>query len=334
LTATDEPLLTTEEVAAVLRVHPKHVYRLLARGLPAREEVAAVLRVHPKHVYRLLARGLPARRAGGKWLFSRADVLAWAARGRAPAPALPAETTTDAPPPLVAANGDVPIEVLLALVSGPGKPLVGFVQADREGALDLVLRGRVLAGAWHGEPPEIAGSSRLVWIHLAEREVGLATRPRRRLRSLASIEGLGLASRPATAGVRACLDAALARAGLDAVRIHEAATIYPSHLDVVCAVASGRADVGITSRAWAERLGLRFFRLGREPYGLFVLAESLGDPRVTALCQAVQSAEYRHELRGFAGYDPSAAGEIRFDLEPRPARRRRKTAATRAHRKR
>lgn len=314
---TDEPLLTTDEVAAVLRVHPKHVYRLLARGLPA-------------------------RRAGGKWLFSRAEVLEWAARGRAPRPELaPApEPSTSvssdaAPPPLVAANGDVPIEVLLALISGRGAPLVGFVQADREGALDLVLRGRVLAGAWHGEPPEAsAASSRLVWIHLAEREVGLATRSPRKLRSVSAVEGKRLASRPSTAGVRACLDAALAKAGLDPGTIHREATIHRSHLDVVCAVASGRADVGVTSRAWAERLGLEFLRLGREPYGLFVLAESLGDPRVTTLCQAVQSAEYRQGVEGFVGYDPSSAGEIRFDLERRavpvrPSARRPRAARTR-----
>lgn len=41
-------------------------------------EVASLLRVHPKHLYRLLRRGLPGRRlGGGHWRFCRNEVLAW-----------------------------------------------------------------------------------------------------------------------------------------------------------------------------------------------------------------------------------------------------------------
>jgi excisionase family DNA binding protein len=41
-------------------------------------ECAALLRVHPKHLYRLLRRGLPGHRVGGgHWRFDRDEVLAW-----------------------------------------------------------------------------------------------------------------------------------------------------------------------------------------------------------------------------------------------------------------
>src|SRR4029077_4565312 len=40
-------------------------------------DVARLLRVHPKHVYRLLRVGLPAHRVGGEWRFLTAAVLAW-----------------------------------------------------------------------------------------------------------------------------------------------------------------------------------------------------------------------------------------------------------------
>lgn len=48
-------------------------------------EVARLLRVHPKHLYRLLRQGLPGHRVGrGNWKFKREEVLAWLdARGRA-----------------------------------------------------------------------------------------------------------------------------------------------------------------------------------------------------------------------------------------------------------
>ena len=47
-------------------------------------ETARLLRVHPKHLYRLLRQGLPGHRAGkGHWRFWRSEVLAWLeARGR------------------------------------------------------------------------------------------------------------------------------------------------------------------------------------------------------------------------------------------------------------
>lgn len=37
-----------------------------------------MLRVHPKHIYRLLRRGLPARRVGGHWRFSSTEIERWA----------------------------------------------------------------------------------------------------------------------------------------------------------------------------------------------------------------------------------------------------------------
>jgi excisionase family DNA binding protein len=52
-------------------------------------EVAQLLRVHPKHLYRLLRRGLPGHRVdGGHWRFDREEVLAWM-RARSPRGARP-----------------------------------------------------------------------------------------------------------------------------------------------------------------------------------------------------------------------------------------------------
>src|SRR4051794_27145097 len=53
-----------------------NVSALDAAPLLTTEEVASLLRVHPKHVYRLLKKGLPARRVGSEWRFERGEVLA------------------------------------------------------------------------------------------------------------------------------------------------------------------------------------------------------------------------------------------------------------------
>jgi molybdate-binding protein len=82
---------------------------------------------------------------------------------------------------------------------------------------------------------------------------------------------------------------------------------------VATAVAAGRADVGLASRAWGERLGLAFLPLATEAYGLIVKARDLGDPRVVRLCEAAQGRAFQQEVGVIAGYDLSGAGDIRYD---------------------
>ncbi len=279
-------------------------------------EVAEVLRVHPKHVYRLLKKGLPARRVGSEWRFSRADVLAWSGGGaRAAAPAVEGEAPgpdAGVAPALVAANGDVAVLVLLRRAGALGPPLLGLVQADTRGAAELLRRRAVVAaGAHAGGFPSHVGDERVARIHLVQREVGLVHRGGR-LR-LGELGKKRLASRPASAGVRGYLDEALRRAGLEPARVHGRALELASHLEVVLAVAAGRADVGLGSRAWAERAGLAFQSLATEAYGLIVKARDLGDARVVRLCEVAQGRAFRDEVGAIAGYDPAGAGDIRYD---------------------
>jgi excisionase family DNA binding protein len=278
-------------------------------------EVAALLRVHPKHVYRLLRRGLPARRVGGEWRFGRADVLAWSGAPEPAAPAREEGAAREGPPPaLVAANGDVAVLSLLALAARRGPPLVGFVQADKAAGAELLAAGAVLAtGAHAGGFPSHTGKDRLARIHLVVREIGLLSRAGARAPRLRDLARVRLASRPPTAGVREALDAALRAAGLDPAKVHRRALVLSSHADVACAVAAGRADVGVASRAWSERAGLAFTLLEREAYGLIVRARDLGDPRVVRLCEVAQSPEFRAEVGAIAGYDVAGAGDIRYD---------------------
>jgi len=269
-------------------------------------EVAALLRVHPKHVYRLLKRGIPARRAGGKWLFPREEVLRWAERSpRAEPPAAPG-----APAPLLAANGDLAVEALLAEHATQGHPLVGFVLADRTRALALLEAGQVLAAGWHGALAP--GPRSLARLHLVHREVGLVAAPGREPPALERLARARFASRPPTAGVRHHLDESLRAVGLDTGAVHRRATLHASHRDVACAVARGEADVGLASRAWASRLGLSFRSLGHEDYGLVLPADRLGEPAVVGLCETAQGSALRRSLRGIPGYEPGDTGQLKL----------------------
>jgi putative molybdopterin biosynthesis protein len=290
---------------------------LLVTGqLLTTEEVARLLRVHPKHVYRLLKRGLPARRVGSEWRFERDEVLGWAARtGAAPAPAAAqASGAGSSAPPLVAANGDVAVEILLRLVRERGDPVVGLVSTDMGDGLLLLRRRAVLASGSHAGafPPELDGE-RLARVHLVDREIGLVARAGAEVPPLAALAGVRLASRPHTAGVRDHLDAALSAEGIDPAAAHAHAVLLASHAEVAAAVAAGRADAGLASAAWAARLGLPFRALAREPYGLLVRASDLGDPRVVRLCEVAQSAAFARAAGEVRGYDAAGAGGIRYD---------------------
>jgi excisionase family DNA binding protein len=271
-------------------------------------DVARLLRVHPKHVYRLLRRGLPGHRVGGEWRFVPPEVLAWSRR--------PNEASEPAPssglPPLLAANGDLAVEILLAQLAAQGLPL-GLVQADGERGLALLERGEVLVAGCHGG--DLLRGSRgesLVFVHLVRREIGLATRVGWRRRGLDGLVDARFASRPRSAGVRVHLDRLLRRRGMDADALHAGASLLPSHEDVVCGVARGDADVGLASEAWARRVGLRFEALCTEAYGLLVRASQLGDPRVVRLCEVVQGAVYRKASSAVAGYCTRRTGSISY----------------------
>lgn len=280
-------------------------------------DVARVLRVHPKHVYRLLRRGLPGHRVGGEWRFDVDEVLSWSGMtSRAPAakdePAAHAALAGGLPP-LLAANGDIAVERLLRLMADTG-PSLGLLVADRGAALELLRRAEVAAAGCHGpDIPGTLGDERLVFVHLVERSIGLALRSGAKWRGFRQLRRFRIASRPGTAGVRVRFDDELRGQGIDPLALHGGAAVLPSHCEVVCAVARGDADVGLTSEAWARRVGLSFVPLARESYGLLIRASAFGDPRIVHLCGVAQSAAFRRDVASVAGYEARHAGTIRYE---------------------
>ncbi len=284
-------------------------------------EVAALLRVHPKQVYRLLKKGLPAHRVGDEWRFDREEVARFGrergARARTSDEGNAGEDPSEAArvtaaPPLLGTNGDVAAELLLEEARRAAAPLVGHVQADHATGLELLKRRAVIAVGFHGDAlPEGLGGAGLAKLHLADRELGLVFQRGARLRKASAVVGKRLASRPSTAGIRAHFDAALRAEGVDVAEAHRTAGLFGSHRDVAMAVVRGDADVGLATRAWALRAGLGFLRLASEPYGLLARAEDLGDPRIIALCEAAQGGPYRAHLRDSAGYETERTGELK-----------------------
>jgi putative molybdopterin biosynthesis protein len=283
-----------------------------AGALLTTKDVAALLRVHPKHVYRLMRRDLPALRVGDEWRFDRATVLSWAgARGAT-------SGQHGLVPGLVAANGDVVVDELLRQCARVMAPPLGFVLTDHSGGAGLLQRRLVLAAGCHagleaprpddGAPP----GAKLVRMQLVNREVGLATARGARVKTLAGAVGKRLAVRPATSGIRRRLDKALADAGIEARAAYRRSVEYACHRDVALAVARGDADAGLTTHAWAHAAGLSFLPIATEDYDLAFHADLVDDPRIVSLCEAAQQAAFRRRLRGCAGYDATGTGRVRL----------------------
>lgn len=288
------------------------------------DEVAGLLRVHPKHVYRLIARGLPGRRVGGQWRFDRDEVLRWAGlavptdAAEAAVERVPTPVGARVVPPLLAANGDVLVQRLLACLAARGH-LLGWVRSDRDLALASLVRGEVLLAGSHGRRfPAAQDGIRFARIHLARREVGLAAPPGRAAPQLRAMVGARVAYRPATAAIVEHVEAALTAAKIPRRRALADAALLPSHEEVCLALATGRADLGVTTHAWAQRLALPFTALAVEDYGLLLRAEDLADPRVVAICECCRRGDLGGLLEGVAGYDLQGSGTIHYDLGDEP----------------
>jgi excisionase family DNA binding protein len=266
-------------------------------------EVAGLLRVHPKHVYRLLKRGLPARRVGDEWRFDRDEVLAWSAQKG---------TAKSEVPALIAANGDIVIELLLDELGRRGS-YFGWIRADHQSGTEHLRERRVLSAGTHEESALEVGVP-VARLHLVEREIGIVSERGKRLKRLSAIVGRRLALRPATAGIRAHFDRALEHEGVELSRLLSRTQTHDSHRDVALAVARGDAEHGLATAAWADRTGLAFFPIASEPYGMAFRAESLGHPKAVALCELAASTAFKQTLTA-RGYRTRRSGRIELDAQ-------------------
>ncbi|HQP37626.1 MAG TPA: helix-turn-helix domain-containing protein, partial [Polyangiaceae bacterium] len=277
------------------------------------KEAAALLRVHPKHMYRLLKQGLPASRVGGQWRFQAAELASWSRGGRGRAGNEEKQIATQGLPGFLAADDDLAVDLLLSLLHRDRAPLLGRVSRNRRVPLEPLLDGSVLAVAVLGDLPE-PPSIPLARIHLAHVQLGLAACPGGPAPSLAllSTKRQRLASWTSGSDPRSILEGVLEREGIDPVRVHSRALEVLSHADTIAAVVARRADLAWTSAAWADRFSLPFLPLASRSLALVARADSLGNPCLIRCWQVLQSEAFREAIRSLPGYDAEGSGEIRY----------------------
>jgi excisionase family DNA binding protein len=286
----DAELLTTREVAELLRIKERKVYDLVAAG------------------------EIPHVRVTGKLLFPRALLNTWLLRHSE------AHAAPRAWPDIVAGSHDPLLDWALR-ESGAG--LATFFDGSLDG-LERVARGDALAAGLHlveddgwnvGHVQRRLAGEPLVLLEWARREQGLIL-PSGNPAGIAGVRDLAgrrLIPRQREAGSFLLLQELLTAEGLALDALDLVVPPARTHADVAIAVADGKAEVGLGLAAMARQFRLDFVPLVRERYDLLVWRRACFDPplqRLWAFCRTDAFAAKAAEL---GGYDVEGFGSVHYN---------------------
>ncbi|MEJ1158369.1 helix-turn-helix transcriptional regulator [Prosthecomicrobium sp. N25] len=284
-------------------------------------EAADYLRLKERKLYELVSEGaIPCTKVTGKWLFPKADLDRWLARGLV----RPAGVARPEPPPILGGSHDPLIEWALR-ESGSG--LASLPEGSERGLVRFEA-GEVAAAAIHlhalgdVEDANVAtvaskpGYIDAVMIGLVRREQGLLVAEGNPLRIAdlpgAIQAGATFALRPAGAGAQLLLLKLLAAAGSRFDDLRRLQPLCPTGPDLAQAIRSGRADVGIATRSVAVAAGLGFVPLIWEDFDLVLRQRQYFTPPFQALAAFLASGRFRERAAEMTGYDTSMTGRVRW----------------------
>lgn len=290
------------------------------------QEVARLLRLKERRVYALARSGvLPGRRMTGRLLFRRAEIEAWLAGAAAGMPAARAGTL-----PAVLVGSHDPLLEWALRESGSG--IASFLDGSLDG-LARLARGEAIAAGLHlpGAPDEgewnrsqveerLAGRP-VVLLEWAWRERGLIVAAGNPL-GIDGLEGFlrhRLVVRQPEAGSQLLLELLLRRTGLPQESLQRAVMVARSESDAALAVADGKADAAFGLLCMARQFRLGFVGLARERFDLVVDRHAYFEPpfqRFLAFCRSPALASRAGEL---GGYDLSGLLTVHYNAPRDPA---------------
>jgi putative molybdopterin biosynthesis protein len=286
----DAELLTTREVAGLLRVKERKVYDLVASG------------------------EIPHVRVTGKLLFPRTLLDAWLLR-HSDAHAVPRTW-----PDIVAGSHDPLLDWALR-ESGAG--LASFFDGSLDG-VERIARGDAIAAGLHlveGEGWNVGQIERrlpgapVVLLEWARREQGLILPPGNpaRIRRLGELAGRRLIPRQREAGTFLLLQQLLEAEGLSLDSVDLVAPPARTHADVALAIADGKAEVGLGLAAMARQFRLDFVPLVRERYDLLVWRRAFFEPPLQRLWAFCRTEPFAAKARDLGGYDVGGFGRVHYN---------------------
>ena len=286
----DAELLTTREVAGLLRIKERKVYDLVASG------------------------EIPCVRVTGKLLFPRALLDAWLLRHSE-------HHEVARPLPNVVVGSHDPLLDWALRESGAG--LASLFDGSLDG-LERFAKGDAIAAGLHliegdgwnaGHVERRLAGEPVVLIEWARREQGLIVPPGNPggIEDAASLAGRRLIPRQREAGSFVLLQNLLGAAGLALDALELIAPPARTEADVAIAVADGKADVGLGLAAMARQFRLDFVPLVRERYDLLVWRRAYFEPPLQQLFRFCRSGAFEAKARDLAGYDVSGIGTVHYN---------------------
>ncbi len=282
-------------------------------------EVAELLRLKPRRIYALAAKGaLPCRRATGRLLFPRSELERWLAGAGASGGA-----GTALPPADILAGSHDPLLEWALRESGSG------IASFFDGSLDGLVRfreGRAAAvglhlldaqtGTWNlgAVRRELPGRP-VVVLHWAWREQALLFRPelRDRIRSLGDIRGLKVVPRQPQSGAWHLFCHLLARAGLGPEELDLLAAPARTESEVALAIASGKADAGFGLRCLAAPFDLASLPLMRERFDIALHRWAYFEPPWQRLWRFALGPALRARAAELGGYEVGELGRVLYN---------------------
>ncbi|WP_421620651.1 substrate-binding domain-containing protein [Alkalilimnicola ehrlichii] len=299
---------------------------MTSNGLPTHprylttDEVAAYLRLKPRKVYDLVRQGLiPSTKVTGKLLFPREVIDLWIMNH------LEGDQRSTRPAPPVLAGSQDPLLDWALRESRTG--LATLCRGSADGVRRL-LEGEAMAAGMHILDPEsgdynvparlgLGGMRDLVIIRWARRRQGLLLAPGnpKGIHALADLirPGLRIAHRQSEAGADTLFRWLLDQAGIDRARLNLTQHPALSEDDLALSVRQGEADTGVAVEAAARRHGLDFIPLHWECFDLAMRRRSYFEPPVQALIRFAGDPRLQAHADEMQGYDLSELGRVVFN---------------------
>jgi putative molybdopterin biosynthesis protein len=304
-----EKLLNTREVASLLQINDKQVYRLIRSG------------------------GIPCTRVTGKWLFPQGLVEEWVQRSARSkiADASRSLAVTERfgldQGLLVAGSDDLLLGPLFELMRQRYPEYMVYVtNLGSFGGLEALRLGKAHVALCHLRDSDSGeynipflkrsfSADAIVAVTLWHRRVGFLHHPNSpSVETFADLRRrtLRFVNRQRGSGVRWLIDHGLQEAKVSPARLKGYEVEVWTHWEVGLAVLRHQADVGVATESVARLFGLVFHEIAEERFDLLVSKDHYFMKPVQALLATLTLSELRVRAMTLGGYDVRETGKVAF----------------------
>ncbi len=284
------------------------------------KEVAKLLRTKERKIYELVSQNaIPVSRATGKLLFSRSLIEAWVRDHLECAEGI---ERLEAHPAVLVGSHD---PLLDWAVKESNSELASLCDGSLDGLERLIAGKAVAAGvhifdpetrSWNQEALRLAAPGLpLVAVAWAKRRQGLLLPPGnpRGVQTLSDLRGLRFVARQAKAGSWVLFRHLLKEAGMTSLDLDVLDRPARSETDVALAVAEGQADAGLAIESQAKLYRLEFLPLAWEHFDLVIWRRDYFEPPIQRLLDLARRESFAARAKTLGGYDLTGMGEVRYN---------------------